>query len=379
MDPLSTKLTVLIGATLPAPAPPRLVESIRRVQVTTSDSARPGFQIVVADGRSGPGGLVDYPLLMDGSLDPFNRVILIVTFRGTPHILIDGVITHRELTPAAAPGGSDITVTGEDLTVMMDLEERSAEYPASDEAAIVEQVILGYARYGITPSVVPPPTLDPPLPIDRIPGQQTTDLAFLRILARRFGYVFHLTPGPAPATSVAYWGPPVRAGVPARALSAGPGVEANVTGLSFRQDVLTPFQVSGSILDRLTNAELPVHSLPGLRVPLAAEADDLPGTGHPRTRQFRESGLSATQALARAQGMADGAGDSLTVTGNVDTERYGDVLTARGLVGLRGAGWRHDGLYAVKRVTHTFTRGRYTQSFTLSREGVGSTVPAVRP
>jgi hypothetical protein len=55
------------------------------------------------------------------------------------------------------------------------------------------------------------------------------------------------------------------------------------------------------------------------------------------------------------------------------------VLRARQLVGLRGAGYLHDGLYYVKRVTHSLSTGRYTQSFTLTREGVGSTVPEVSP
>jgi hypothetical protein len=85
------------------------------------------------------------------------------------------------------------------------------------------------------------------------------------------------------------------------------------------------------------------------------------------------------QALARAQGIAEASTDSLTATGSLDALRYGDVLTARGLVGLRGAGWQHDGLYYVQRVTHTIQRGEYTQAFTLTREGVGSTTAVVAP
>lgn len=33
----------------------------------------------------------------------------------------------------------------------------------------------------------------------------------------------------------------------------------------------------------------------------------------------------------------------------------------------------------MKQVTHSITRGRHTQEFTLTREGVGSTTPVVRP
>jgi hypothetical protein len=86
------------------------------------------------------------------------------------------------------------------------------------------------------------------------------------------------------------------------------------------------------------------------------------------------------QAFARAQGMTDASTDHvLTVTGELDAVRYGDILKARGLVGLRGAGYSHDGLYYIKNVTHAIQRGDYKQRFTLTREGFGSTTPIVRP
>jgi hypothetical protein len=372
-------LTVLIGATIPVPAPPRLVESIERVQVTMSDSARSGFQLVLADGRSGPGGLTDFPLLSGGWLRPFHRVVLIVTVSGRPKVLMDGVITHRELTPGSAPGAATITITGEDVSVMMTLEERSAAYPAQDEAAIATRLILGYARYGLAPVVVPPPVIELPLPVERIPIQATTDLGYLTTMARRFGYVFYVTPGPAPLSNTAYWGPPVRSGVPAAALTAGPGPGRNVEDLTFRHDPMSSRQVSGQVQDRLTDTAVPVRSLAGMRPPLAAEPDGLPTSPYVRKVLFRESGVSAAQALGRAQGTADASRDTLTVTGRLDTQRYGGVLNARGLVGLRGAGWQHDGIYHVKQVTHTLVRGGYTQNFTLTREGVGSTTPLVPP
>jgi hypothetical protein len=57
--------------------------------------------------------------------------------------------------------------------------------------------------------------------------------------------------------------------------------------------------------------------------------------------------------------------------------RYGHILKARGLVGVRGAGQAFDGLYFVKNVTHTIKKGEYKQSFTLTRNGLVSTVPSV--
>ena len=60
-----------------------------------------------------------------------------------------------------------------------------------------------------------------------------------------------------------------------------------------------------------------------------------------------------------------------------DVVRYGHILKARQLVGVRGTGLAYDGLYYVKSVTHKIKRGEYKQSFELSRNGLISTVPRV--
>ena len=85
------------------------------------------------------------------------------------------------------------------------------------------------------------------------------------------------------------------------------------------------------------------------------------------------------QAFIKAQAETDASGDAVTVSGELNASRYGDVLRARRLVGLRGAGYSYDGLYYVKSVTHRIKRGEYKQSFTLTREGLGSSTPAVLP
>ncbi len=91
-------------------------------------------------------------------------------------------------------------------------------------------------------------------------------------------------------------------------------------------------------------------------------------------------GLTYTQALARAQGRTDASADRvLTASGELDALRYGALLQPRGLVGVRGVGYLHDGLYYVKRVSHSIRRGDYKQRFTLIREGYGSTTPVVFP
>lgn len=377
MNLLGIHLTVLIGPTVPVPAPPMLTEALQSVEVTHSDEGRSGFQITFRIGRSGPADMLDYPLLAIPLLKPCNRIILIVTFNATPRVLMDGIITNHQLSPASEPGASTLTVTGEDVSVMMDMKEKSVEHPAQDETVIANKIIMSYAMYGLIPLVLPPLVIDPPIPIERVPVQQETDLEYLNEMAQRHGYVFYITPGPAPFTNIAYWGPPERLDMPQRALSVNMGPETNVTSINFQNNALSPTILSGEVQDRTTNQSMPVRTFASTRPPLASQPALLTQSCV-RQRRFRaEAGLNTMQAFARAQGETDASTDVVTVDGELDALRYGDLLQARGLVGLRGAGYSYDGLYYVKRVTHNIRNGEYSQRFTLTREGVGAISPVV--
>lgn len=379
MSLLGIHLTLLIGPTVAVPAPPTLTEALESVEVTHSDDGHSGFQITLQVGRSGPSDLLDYSLLSNPLLKPCNRVILVVTFNAMPRLLMDGVITDQQLAPSNEPGASTLTVTGEDVSVMMDLEEKSVEHPAQDETVIVNKIILSYAQYGLIPMVIPPLVIDPPIPIERTPVQQDTDLGYLQTLAERHGYVFYVTPGPAPFTNTAYWGPPKRVGLPQRALSMNLGPDTNVETIRFRNSALAPTTLSGTVQDRQTNQRMPVQTFASTRPPLVSQPALLT-QACVRRRQFRaEAGLNAMQAMARAQGMTDESTDVVTAEGELDALRYGDLLQARGLVDLRGAGYNYDGTYYVRRATHTIRQGEYKQRFTLTREGTGALSPVVRP
>jgi len=379
MNFLGIHLTLLIGPTVPVPAPPTVMEALAGVEVTHSDQEPSGFQLTFQVGRSGPLDLLDYGLVSNPLLRPGNRVVLIVSFNAAPRVLMDGIVSHQQLAPSDAPGASTLTLTGEDVSLMMDREEKAVEHPALDETLIALRIIAGYVQYGLIPLVLPPPVIDPPLPIERVPAQTATDLEYLQDLAARHGYVFYVAPGPAPLTNTAYWGPPRRLDLPQSALSVNMGPASNVTHISFRNNALAATRVAGQVQDRLTNQSLPVQTFASLRPPLATQPAWLVHAAAGRTRRFRGSGLNFMQAMSRAQGMMEESVDVVTAEGELDALNFGGLLQARGLVGLRGAGYSYDGLWYVKRVTHNLKKGEYTQRFTLTREGVGATVPLVMP
>jgi hypothetical protein len=380
MSALGIQLTLMLGPTVALPAPPEYLQTLQSVQVTHNDTSRSGFQLTFQAGRPGPASVMDYPLFSLPLLQVFNRVVLIATVSAIPTVIMDGIITNQQLSPGDQPGSGTLTVTGEDVSVMMDLEQKNKEYPAQPEVVIAAQIIAGYAQYGLIPMVIPPPTMDVPLPTDRTPGQHGTDLNYLTEMAQRFGYVFYITPGPAPLVNTAYWGPPVRLGLPQPALSANLGPETNLNTISFQNNALAPQIVTGAVQDGSSNQSAPVQTTTSTRLPLSGQPAIDANQPNVRRTLFQGSGLTAAQAQSRAQAQTDASTDNVvSASGDLDTARYGAILQARSLVGVRGVGFNFDGFYYVKSVTHNITRGSYKQSFSLAREGLTPNAPVVVP
>ncbi|MCP4655725.1 MAG: hypothetical protein GY856_09930, partial [bacterium] len=137
---------------------------------------------------------------------------------------------------------------------------------------------------------------------------------------------------------------------------------------------------SALVQDPDAGMSLPVRTFMSTRLPpLALYPALMFGLSKARQELLEDvSGLTYAEAFARAQGRTNAsAEEALTATGELDAVRYGGILRIRRLVGVRGAGFRYDGLYLVKEVTHVLRKGEYKQRFTLTREGLGSTTPVV--
>ena len=97
-----------------------------------------------------------------------------------------------------------------------------------------------------------------------------------------------------------------------------------------------------------------------------------------RISRYQCNQESAILANVHAQGQTNRSVEKVVVVqGELDALRYGNMLQAPGLVGVRGVGNSYDGNYYVQSVKHTIRRGEYKQQFTLNREGYGSTVQEV--
>jgi hypothetical protein len=268
---LGVRMTLYLGPTaFAAPAPAPIVENLSAVEVTLNSSGLDGFQLTFTLGR-GPLPLVDYPLLANPLLRPFSRVVLQVWMGVVPEILIDGFITRHQVQPSNDPGGSTLTVSGEDVRVMMNLRELPQPYPGTTQHDRVSVVLARYMQYlGTPPAVATAPAPKATSPSEQIPVWRATDLKLVESLARDVGYVFYVTPTPAPMVNLAYWGPDRRAEFPQPALSINVGPNTNVDQLDFQHDALGPETVFGTVLDKRTGAPLPVATFARTRPPLAA-------------------------------------------------------------------------------------------------------------
>lgn len=367
-------LTLMIGPAVPVPVPQEVLDALTGIQVTTSSDGPSGFQLTFNLSNRSP--LQTIFLLAGGAALPMIRVLIVVTINGMVDVLMDGVMTNHQIAPGADAGHSTLTVTGEDLSRVMDYIDFSGiPYPAMPPEARVALILTKYLFLGVVPLVVPSVLIDIPIPVQRIPRQQGKDLAYIKALASEVGYVFYVEPGPLPGASVAYWGPEIRVGVPQPALNINMDAHTNVETLSFSYNSEMKQLPILFIQNSETKVPIPIP-LPDI-TPLSPPLGIIPPLPKNIVPIEGTAKLSPIRAAIIGMTKAARSSDAVSGTGTLDVLRYGRVLKARKLVGVRGVGMAFDGLYFVKSVTHTIKRGEYKQNFTLVRNGLISTVPKV--
>lgn len=367
-------LTLMIGPAEPVPVSGAVLDALDSVKVISKAVGTSGFELQFKIDITSP--LQTLFLVSGGASLPLVRVVVAVTVSGQTSVLIDGVMTNHSVSPDTKNGMTTLTISGEDLSRVMDYVDFSGiPFPAMTPDLQVLACLAKYTLFGVIPMVIPCVVPDITIPTMQILRQQGTDLAHIRRLADMVGYVFYLVPGPAVGSSVAYWGPQIKWGPVQPALSSDADAFTNVDSLSFafsNEDTSLPILI---IQEPITKAPIPIP-IPDIN-PLTPPLGVVP----PIPKHFPIINGVAKLPPVRALliGLAKQAqqADAVTASGSLDVLRYGQVLNARSLVGVRGAGLAFDGMWYVTGVTHHLKRGEYKQDFTLSRNGLISTLPSV--
>lgn len=366
-------LTLMMGPVVPVPVPNDLINALTSVEVRNDAGGSNGFQLSFAFSSQ---SVLNELLVLIGGVGPLVRCIIVVTVTGIPHVIMDGVITNHQVSPNK--GQSTVTLTGEDVSALMnqvDLSPLGIQYPGMPPEARVALTLARYAFLGIVPVIIPSIMIDVPVPTERIPRHYGTDLTYIRMLAAEVGYVFYIEPGPVPGMNIAYWGPEIKVGPPQPALSVNMDAHTNVESISFQFDAQSRTLPVVFIQNEETGAAfpIPIPDITPLNPPLGA-VSPLPT----RFKLLRRTAqLSPLRAALRGIAEASKSADIVNGSGTLDVQRYGGVLKARSIVGVRGAGLAYDGLYFVKSVTHNIKRGEYKQNFNLTRNALVSITPKV--
>ncbi len=367
-------LSLMMGSFNADPVPQAVIDALTEVQVSSTVGSQGGFQLKFTMGKNSP----VQRMHNSGFFDPRQRVIIAVTVNGSVEVLMDGIITKQDLTPSSAAGKSTLSVTGLDLTALMDfLDLTGIPYPALPKFVIVEAVLAKYLVLGVVPLALPASIPNFENPLEHFIKQIGTDYSFVTTMAREEGAVFYLDPGPQPGQSLAYYGPDLSKmfGGVQPALSINFDSSSNIDSLSFSYDGTMATQYFVTVIEPNTKIPIPipVPNIDLLKAPLAAHAPT-PLKSQQLTPTANQSPAGA--ALAGLAALFKTA-DVISGSGQLDVLRYGHVFKARQLASVRGVGDYYDGKYYVKSVTHNIKRGEYKQSFTLSRGGTGSSVSTV--
>lgn len=276
--------------------------------------------------------------------------------------LFAGYITHLRPDFDPDPARCALEVWGLDGSVLLDREEKLKDWPNKKDSDIASEIFNAYA---LTPQVE-----DTSLVHDEAVStiiQRESDMRLLLRLAARNGFECYVE------GSNGYFRPPQLGEPPQPVLAVHFGErETNVERLNLEVDALAPADVAMWQLDRVNKSMLDVSVTSAAQTALGKSdaAALLPSNVGPGQAIARAATTGRPEMMALCQGLYDQATWFLTGEGELNAHRYGHVLRVRRTVTLKGAGATYSGVYYVTHVTHSITRGGYTQRFRLRRNAL---------
>src|SRR3954470_12256814 len=137
-------LTLMVGPAVPVPVPRVVLDALQSVEVTVNDNGPSVFQLQFSIGKRSP--LETLFLLSAGAVPlPILRVVVMVTVGGSPSVLMDGVVTQQQMLPGPDAEHTTLSITGEDLTVVMrQIDFSGFPFPATPAEGRVGLLLLKY-------------------------------------------------------------------------------------------------------------------------------------------------------------------------------------------------------------------------------------------
>lgn len=308
----------------------------------------------------------DLTPLASATFAPFSNIAVTASVAGGGDVcLIDGYVLSHEVHLRHGVAESTVRVWGQDASVLMNREERVRPFPDMSDSDVATSI---FGEYGFIPDVEASPTRH--LETRHLLMQRATDIRFLRMLARRNGFVCYVRCEAQPGVITGHFHRPRVSGDAAAVVQLNAGEETNVDTLELEWDTARPTGATTSQYDVLNHATLTQSaSTSGLRS--LGDRDLAAFAGRDTAAVLTATAEDAGELQARAEALLTDAGWFVRASGEVDADFLGTIMRPDTVVEVQGAGSVHSGPYWVTRVRHQLRREAYRMAFQLARNGVG--------
>lgn len=303
----------------------------------------------------------DFPMLVDGRLNPGVELALLATTDSDTACLVQGPIYAHDIQMKHGGAGSTLTVMGADSRIKMDRENKSTQWADLTDSDAVTAI---FSSYGFVPDVES--TNAGHFTDKHTLIQRDTDLNFVNRLARRNGFLFWVSCDEN-LIEVAHFKKPELDG------DATSDLIINLDGatldeLSIQWDVERPTSVQATQLDLNSLSDID-GELSDTTLTILGNQNLQSITGDTRETHIHTPADDSGDLQARSEGLLNEAQWFLRARCATSVTRLGIVIRAHQLVNLRGAGSRYSGTYYVVSVRHIIDSASHVMEINLVRNG----------
>jgi hypothetical protein len=285
--------------------------------------------------------------------------------------IFDGYVLAQKIHLETGATNATMTVWGQDACWLMNQTETVKEWVDVTDADVAAAI---FGNYGITPASDNAQDDSPSHTEDTHSlMQRGSDIAFLRMLARRTGKCCRVACADQPGQRTGYFAVPNLNGDPAVSIKLNDPTDRTISALDIEWDATRPTAVvarTALFSDSDPNGAVADSTSSGLN---SLDARDLTTfVGSPMTVILAAAVDSAGELTQRAQGLLSETGWFVRCQAEAEADRLGVILRAGMLVALDGIGALHSGTWIVWTVRHRLTREGHKMHFTLLRNAVGN-------
>jgi phage protein D len=356
---------ILMGGT---PVADDFYDKIGFLEAEESADLPGAFQLQLAVSRSDSGEVSPTD---QAGLQPLAPIAIIATAGdGGPECIFDGYVLAHKLHLETGLTNASLTVTAQDASWLMDLEEKTREWADVTDGTVANNI---FGEYGF--ATAPANTSDDsPAHVADAHSlmQRGTDLQFLRMLARRAGKLCRVRSGIAALQRTGIFAAPAVDGPSVVTLRPNDATAPNIAALDLEWDVLRPSAVvarQALFTDPSPEGAAGDAAASGIT---AMDARDLASfAGKKVTAMLTTAVDDSGELRQRAVGLLRDAGWFVRVTGEANAAALQIVLRVGQIVTIEAIGTIHSGRYLVWNVRHRIDAEAHKMTFVLVRNAVG--------